>query len=127
MKPNSIRILFQAAAAFNWAVALALAFLARPLFELFRVSPAPTEPLFLQLFAWLVFVFGIGYWWVARDPLVNRPIIRLGILGKWSVFLAALILVLADAVSWQIMLLAGGDGIFALFFGLALASVKQNP
>ena len=67
---------------FNWLVGLALHFDAGLLFGLFRVTPAPTEPLFVQLFAWLVIVFGLGYLWVSRDPPGNVPIIKPGIPGK---------------------------------------------
>jgi hypothetical protein len=122
MSIRSNRLLFRAAAIFNWLAALALAFQSERLFDLLRISPAPTEPLFLQLFAWLVFVFGIGYWWAASDPVANAPIIRLGMLGKWAVVLVALFFVLVGAVSWQIMLLAGCDGLFALLFAQALAA-----
>jgi apolipoprotein N-acyltransferase len=68
MSEKSLKPLFLSAAIFNWAVGLALAFEARLLFDLFRVTPAPSEPLFLQLFSWLVVVFGIGYFWVYRNP-----------------------------------------------------------
>jgi len=120
MTEKTTKTLFLTAAIFNWAVGLALAFKAGLLFELFRVTPAPTEPLFLQLFAWLVVVFGIGYWWVSRDPAANAPIIKLGILGKISVFLAVLACVLMDAVSWQMLILASGDLVYAALFWRAL-------
>jgi len=121
MTEKSTRTLFLTAAIFNWAVGLALAFKAQLLFDLFRVSPAPTEPLFLQLFAWLVIVFGIGYFWVSRDPAGNVPIIKLGILGKGSVFLAVLACVLMGAVSWQMLILASMDLLYAFLFWRALA------
>jgi hypothetical protein len=79
---NTTGTLFLTGAVFNWLVGLALHFDAGLLFELFRVTPAPTEPLFVQLFAWLVIVFGVGYLWVSRDPPGKVPIIWLGILGK---------------------------------------------
>jgi hypothetical protein len=79
---NTTGTLFLTGAVFNWLVGLALHFDAGLLFELFRVTPAPTEPLFVQLFASLVIVFGVGYLWVSRDPPGKVPIIWLGILGK---------------------------------------------
>ena len=119
------RTLFLTAAFFNWAVGLALAFKAQFLFELFRVSPAPTEPLFLQLFSWLVIVFGIGYFWASKDPAANVPIIRLGILGKMSVVLASLGCVATGVVSWQMMLLASADLVYALLFWRALKTIQR--
>ena len=123
MTDKTIRTLFLTAAIFNWAVGLALAFKAQLLFDLFWVTPAPTEPLFLQLFSWLVIVFGIGYFWVSRDPAANVPIIKLGILGKLSVVLAALGCVLMGAVSWQMLILASADGVYAFLFWRALKAV----
>lgn len=120
MTEKSTKTLFLIGAIFNWVVGLALAFKAGLLFELFRVTPAPTEPLFLQLFAWLVFVFGIGYFWVSRDPVANIPIIKLGALGKICVFLTVLACVLMGAVSWQMLLLASADLVFAVLFWRAL-------
>jgi apolipoprotein N-acyltransferase len=124
MSEKLLKPLFLSAAIFNWAVGLALAFEARLLFDLFRVTPAPSEPLFLQLFSWLVVVFGIGYFWVYRNPAGNVPIISLGILGKMSVVLVALACVLSGAVSWQMMILASADLIYAILFWRALRLVQ---
>jgi len=117
--------MFLTAALFNWAVGLALALKAQLLFDLFRVTPSPTEPLFLQLFSWLVIVFGIGYFWVWKDPAANVPIIKLGILGKLSVVLAALACVVMGAVSWQMMILASADLLYVFLFWRALQAIQQ--
>ena len=117
--------MFLTAAIFNWAVGFALAFNAQLLFDLFRVTPAPTEPLFLQLFSWLVIVFGIGYFWVWKDPAGNVPIIKLGILGKLSVVLVALACVVMGAVSWQMMILASADLLYVFLFWRALKTIQK--
>ena len=80
--------------------------------------------MFLQFFAWLVVVFGIGYFWVSRDAAGNLPIIRLGLLGKASVVLVALGCVLTGAVSGQLMLLASVDGVYAVLFWRALRALQ---
>jgi hypothetical protein len=119
------KTMFLTAAIFNWAVGLTLAFKAEFLFELFRVTPVPVEPLFLQLFSWLVIIFGIGYFWAYKDPVANVPVIKLGILGKLSVVLVALACVLAGAVSWQMMLLASADLVYVVLFWLALKGMRS--
>jgi hypothetical protein len=48
-------------------------------------TPRP-DPVYRALFLALAFVFGLGYWWVGRDPCRNRDIIRMGVLGQLSVF-----------------------------------------
>jgi len=126
VKAKAIRAVFLTAAAFNWLVGLALPYDAALVFDLFRVTPIPTESLFVQLFAWLVIVFGVGYFWISRDPAANVPIIRLGLLGKASVVLVCLAAVLTGTVSWQIMLLASVDLVYAVYFFAALNTVTSQ-
>jgi hypothetical protein len=45
-----------------------------------------TNPEYLQLFVVLVFIIGIGYWWVSQDISRNREIVKLGIYAQYSVF-----------------------------------------
>ena len=124
MTAKAIRALFLTAAIFNWLVGLALLFDAALLFELFRVTPLPTEPLFVQLFAWLVIVFGVGYFWASRDPAGNVPIIKLGVLGKCSVFLVCLAGIAMGSVSWQMMILASADLLYAFLFWRSLQAIS---
>jgi hypothetical protein len=124
MKAKSIRIMFTTAAWFNWVAGGAVAVNVELLFGLFRITPLPTEPLFLQLFAWLVIVFGIGYFWASRDPVVNVPVIKLGMIGKLSVVLVSLACVLTGSISWQIMLLVSADLLYAILFWRALKSIR---
>ena len=124
MKAKSMRIMFTTAAWFNWVAGLAVAVNVELLFGLFRITPLPTEPLFLQLFAWLVIVFGIGYFWVSRDPVANVPIIKLGMIGKLSVVLVSLACVLTGSVSWQMMTLVSADLLYAILFWRALQSIQ---
>lgn len=127
MKILSIKRLFFSAALFNWLVALALSIDAAWLFALFGVTPPPTEPLFLQLFAWLVFTFGIGYFWVFQNPTAHVSIIKLGILGKISVVLVALACVLTGHISWQMMILASADLVYVVLFAVVLKAVQNLP
>ena len=124
MTDKSMRIMFATAAWFNWLAGLAVAVNAELLFGLFRITPLPTEPLFLQLFAWLVIVFGIGYFWASRDPVANVPVIKLGMIGKLSVVLVSLACVLAGSISWQIMLLMSIDLLYAIMFWRALKAIQ---
>lgn len=123
MKLKTIKTMFLTAAWFNWAVGLALSINAGLLFGLFGVNPAPTEPLFLQLFSWLVIVFGIGYFWASKDPAGNAAIIKLGILGKLSVFAVGVACVLGGTVSWQMILLVSVDLLYAILFWRSLKSL----
>ena len=124
MTSKSLRTLFVTAAVFNWLVGLGLLFNAPLLFQLFGVTPVPTELLFVQLFAWLVIVFGVGYYWVSRDPESHIPLIKLGMLGKASVVLVCLAAVVTGGISWQMMILASADLVYAILFWRALGSLR---
>jgi hypothetical protein len=103
-------------AIFNWAIALAFLFAIAPLFQLMQIAPIPGERLFVDLFAVLVFVFGIGYYWAARDVAGNRPILRLAMWAKLAIFVLVPIEVLAGQISWPILIPSTVDGIYALLF-----------
>lgn len=124
MNAKSIRIMFTTAAWFNWMAGLAVAVNVELLFGLFGITPLPTEPLFLQLFAWLVIVFGIGYFWASRDPVANVPVIKLGMIGKLSVVLVSLVCVMTGSISWQFMLLVSVDLLYAILFWRALKAIQ---
>jgi len=124
MTAKSIRIMFTTAALFNWMAGGAVAINAVWLFGLFGVTPLPTEPLFLQFFAWLVIVFGIGYFWASRDPAANVPVIKLGMIGKLSVVLVSLACVLTGSISWQLMILVSADLLYAILFWRALKVIQ---
>ena len=124
MTDKSIRFMFTTAALFNWMAGGAVAINAVWLFGFFGVTPLPTEPLFLQLFAWLVIVFGIGYFWASRDPVANVPVIKLGMLGKLSVVLVSMACVLTGSVSWQFMLVVSVDLLYAILFWRALQTLQ---
>lgn len=126
MTGRSIRAVFLSGAIFNWLVGLALHYDAALLFRLFHVPPVPADPLFVRLFAWLVIVFGVGYYWVSRDPRANAPIIKLGILGKASVVLVCLASVAAHTVSWQLLILASADLLYAVLFWRALRAAPPD-
>jgi hypothetical protein len=84
----------------NWKIFFALAALFNLLIGL-SVMIAPqysaTVPLDdaallpIRVVGWFVFVFGIGYAIVARDPLRHVGIVRIGVIGKLGMFVITLI------------------------------------
>ena len=122
MNNETSRKLLLVAALFNWIIGAALIIDAAWVLGLFRVTPLPTEPLFVYLFAWLVIAYGIGYYWAAQDPVANAPIIRLGIIGKLGVVGVVLLATLLGDISWQMNILSGADLVFAVLFIAVLRS-----
>jgi hypothetical protein len=110
------RVLFSAAAVFN--LIAAAPFLVAPLqfARLIGMQPMPSDPLFTHLTAALVLAFGWGYWQVSRDPVANRPIIRLGIVGKSLVVLVVCLDWIAGNTNWPMALVVSGDAAFVVLF-----------
>lgn len=125
MSPLTQKRLFTCSALFNWLVGLGLFFAAGPLLGLFQVTPLPTETTFLRLFALLVFVFGFGYYAGGNDLKTNAPVIRLGAFAKLGVVAVAALEVALGNISWQLMLVAGADLVFAVFFFRALGQLQE--
>ncbi|RRJ83217.1 hypothetical protein [Aestuariirhabdus litorea] len=111
--------LLLSAACFNWSVALLFVVDIQWTFTLLGIKPVPSEPLFVELFATLVFCFGIGYFWASRDPRAGAPLIRLGAWSKLILVLVGGLEVVRGLVSWPLLLPLAVDLFYALvFFGL---------
>ena len=116
MTPASFwRVLFTVAAAFNLTVGLALLSFAGAILPLLGMT-APSNPLFLQLAAGLVAVFGVGYALAAHDPVANRGIVLIGAIGKAPVPLIVWLNMQAGHASAQLFMLSLGDLAFAIAF-----------
>lgn len=85
------RVLFSIAAVFNFVVGGVFLFAMTQFAEIIGMKPVPSDPLLIHFGAVLVIAFGWGYLRIAVDPVVNRPIIKLGIVGKLSVVLAGVV------------------------------------
>lgn len=119
LKPNHSK-LFYSAALFNWAVALTFLIFYQPVFNLIGLTPVPKSPIYLHLFASLVAIFGIAYYWAGKDLNKNINLVKLGIIGKLTVFFLSLTYYLIGLVSWQLPALASVDLLYSILFINAL-------
>jgi hypothetical protein len=81
--------------------------------------------LIFRLFMFAVLLFGLGYYFVSRDPEQNRGIVWLGALGKVGVFAAftyAFLLNMASAIGLSI---ASMDLFWAVLFFYFLFTQKK--
>jgi len=122
--PTTWKYIFQLKAAINWIESLALLFADRWLRELLGEKPL-TNPEYLQLFVVLVFVIGIGYWWVSQDISRNREIVKLGIYAQYSVFGVLGYQTLIGNVHPLYLIPGVIDLIFAILFSVFLYSYAQ--
>jgi hypothetical protein len=123
--PMTWKYIFQLKAMINWIESLALLFADRWIRELLGEKPLINSE-YLQLFVVLVFVIGIGYWWVSQDISRNREIVKLGIYAQSSVFVVLAYQTLIGNVHPFYLIPGVIDLIFAILFGLFLYSYART-
>ena len=127
--PNIFKLMFVVAALWNWLAALlfmAMAVLDLQVLSLF-LTIKPVSYLWFNLFFGVVFVFGLGYFWAARDLDMNRNIVKMGAIGKTWVFILILGGWWTGAVTVLAALAGTVDLVFAILFVQALRQSKDAP
>ena len=109
------RRLFTIAAAYNFICSVPGFLSTTPFAAHLGLTPA-VDPTDVHIALVLVVTFGWGYWRIAQDPVVNRPIIVLGIIGKILVALVGYLDWFAGHASSTVALVVTGDAIFAALF-----------
>ncbi len=118
-------VIFVVAALFNFAVGLPM--LVAPEAMLAQLGqPVPDDLLMTRLASLLIVVLGIGYAMVARDPVANRPILWLGVIGKAPIPLLVWLSSGAAALSSSAFILSLGDLAFATLFLLYLLTHRRT-
>ena len=107
--------MFRIAAFFNFSVAVLLGLFQEYILPILGMEPLANEAMF-HLFLGLVFVFGIGYYWIYLDAEKNRSIIWLGFWGKSLVVLFLFIHALQGNISWRFASLGLVDLWYAVQF-----------
>lgn len=74
----------------------------------------------------LVFVYGIGYYLVSRDPEENRAVVWMGIIGKLAFFFTALVYYSKRFITLLTMLLCFGDFVFSVLFAMFLFKTRHE-
>jgi len=77
---NSFRILFYAAAVYNFGWGVAAIFFPTAILRAVHVSVDHVS--FFQCIGMLVFVYAFAYWLIARNPVRYAPLVWVGLLGK---------------------------------------------
>ena len=105
------RLMFLAAALWNWLVALVSLFANEMIRSGLRMPPL-ADSLNLHLAMSCICLFGIGYYWVARDLSKNQAIVKLGMIGKFGVFA----ILLGHVISGDIPYALAAPGVIDLVF-----------
>jgi hypothetical protein len=123
--PTTWKYIFLTKAVINWVESVALLFSDSWIREWLGQEPL-TNPEYLHLFLVLVFIIGIGYWWVGKDISRNQAIVKLGTYAQYSVFSVLAYHTLVRQLH-PIYLIPGViDLIFAILFTLFLYSYART-
>lgn len=119
------KYVFLLKAAINWVESVVLLFADGALRELLNLKPL-ANPEYSQLFLVLVFIIGIGYWWVGNDISRNQNIIKLGIYAQFSVFAILAYHTLIGNIHPLYLTPGIIDLVFAILFSVFLYSNNQS-
>ena len=125
MSAAKTRALFYSAAVFNW-LAAAILFAPFGIAQALGLEPAPINSPYEHIALMAIVLFGIGYWWAGNDPLLNRPLIRLGMIGKLLVVALVWLAVAGGQANWRLGALASGDLVYAILFARYLYFGKRS-
>ena len=109
------RWLFSIAAGYNFIAAAPGVIASTPVAKLFGMTP-PIDPTNAHIALVLVLTFGWGYWRISRDPVANRSIIVLGMVGKSLVALVGYLDWLTGHATGVFALVVTGDAVLAALF-----------
>ncbi len=82
----------------------------------FVPMPPAAPPFQSVMLGCFVLLFGGSYAWNAVQPVIDRPLLALGAIGKAVVFVLALCFWLAQQIPFSMVLAASGDLAFAAIF-----------
>jgi hypothetical protein len=119
------KYIFQLKAVINWVESVFLLFSDQWIREFLGQEPL-INPEYSHLFLVLVFVIGIGYWWVGNDIEHNLSIVKLGIIAQSSVFLVLAYHTLVSKLHPLYLIPGVIDLTFAILFGVFLNSYART-
>ena len=119
------KYIFQLKAAINWVESVFLLFSDRWIREVLDQEPL-LNPEYSHLFLALVFIIGIGYWWVGNDMERHQGIIKLGILAQYSVFFVLAYHTFVNKLHPVYLIPGIIDLVFAILFSMFLYSFARN-
>lgn len=117
--------MFQTKAVINWVEALILLVGDRQIRSFLHTEPLVNDE-YSQLFYGLVFIVGIGYWWVSQDIGQNLGIVKLGVYAQLSVFTLLAYHTIIGNLYPFFLLSSVLDLTFAILFSIFLYSNHQS-
>ena len=115
MSDALFRRILWVSAAFNFSAAFVFAFPASSLGQLVSL-PADVPAVYSAMVALFVALFGGAYGWLALQPVIHRPLLWFGAIGKSAVVVLAVILCIAGEIPMRLAAVSIGDLVFAAIY-----------
>jgi hypothetical protein len=123
--PVTWKYIFLSKAVINWVESVVLLF-TDPWIRDFLGQEPLANPEYLHLFVVLVFIIGIGYWWVGKDISRHHDIVKLGLYAQYSVFVVLAYHTLVGKLHPFYLIPGVIDLVFAILFSLFLYSYART-
>jgi hypothetical protein len=123
----SWRRFFVVAALYDGILGAVFFFFYNPLYRAFGIA-LPNHPSYVQLTAGFVFVQGVSYWLVSRNPLKNMDMVKVGIFYK-AIYCGVILYYLAIGQLYGAVIfawLAVFDVVFLALFVLFIRQAKSQ-
>jgi hypothetical protein len=118
---------FLVAALYDGILGAAFFIFYNPLFHVLRIA-LPNNTSYIHITTAYIFVQGLSYWFVYRDPIKNVDIVKVGIVYKIIyVGLAAYYLAIGQLLSSVFAWLAVTDLIFLVLFVRFVTQAQRTP
>lgn len=123
---SNFKTFFLVAAIYDIVLGAGFFFFYAPLWEAFDVA-LPSSISYIHLTAAFVFVQGVGYWLVYRDPNGNRGIVQMGVVYKIAFAGLAFYYWAIDELLHPVFLLFGAlDVLFLVGFVMFLMGARSR-
>ena len=121
------RLMFLTAALWNWILGAAFFVLPRIDVGYFTSTGLviPNTLLWFDSFVGLVFVFGLGFYFVSQNMMENHGLIKMAVFEKSWVFLVGVAWLFLGQASILVVLFVTVDLIFGLLFVENLLAIKK--
>ena len=124
MSLKTIKAVFLISAWYDILLGIIFGLFFRQVYQSFGVE-LPNHAGYIQLSALYIFIFGIGFYLIYKNPVQNRDIIILGILMKLAFFIVAIGHLILDTIPSIYIPFAILDILFVLLFVPAYLGLKK--
>ena len=124
MSLKTVKAVFMASAVYDIVLGLIFGLFYKPVYNTFQTT-LPNHAGYIQLIAMYLLIFGIGFWFVAKNPAAHLGIIRLGIMMKLAFIVVVMGHLFFGSVPNFYVPFAVIDAAFLMLFVMAESFVRR--